>query len=175
MNLIYRYTFPEESAFKDSTHCIQTYSALLSRLLRNGTTTAVYFASNHLNSAKILAETAAKYGQRAYVGKVCSDQLVPDYYVETTRQSVADTERFLTWVKERWSDAGNGRDAREALVKGIITPRFVPTCSLELLHELGKLAKKYDAFVQTHAAESVDQVALGIFLPQERTLLYFNE
>ena len=95
------------------------------------------------------------------MGKVCSDQLVPDYYVETTRQSITDTEEFLKWVKNKWCH-NNGRDAREALIKAIITPRFVPTCSLELLNELGRLAEKYDAFVQTHAAESVDQVALGM-------------
>lgn len=38
----------------------------------------------------------------------------------------------------------------------------MPTCSRELLHGLGQLALKYGCHVQTHAAESVDQVALGI-------------
>ena len=36
----------------------------------------------------------------------------------------------------------------------------VPTCSRELLQGLGALAGKYDCHVQTHAAESVDQVSL---------------
>ncbi|KAF8457832.1 hypothetical protein BGX38DRAFT_1085974 [Terfezia claveryi] len=160
MEWLTKYTFPEESAFKDPAHCTQTYSKLLSRLLRNATTTAVYYASNHLSSAKILAETAAAYGQRAYVGKTCSDQLVPDYYVETTKQSVAETEEFLQWVKGKWGGNTDGRDSREALVKAVITPRFVPTCSWMLLKELGRLAKEYDAFVQTHVAESVDEVML---------------
>lgn len=156
-----RYTFPEESKFQTVTHCYQTYEKLLRRLLRNGTTTAVYYASNHLMSAKLLAKTAGNYGQRAYVGKTCSDQLVPDYYVEPTRQSVMATEAFLKWVKERWCGPDNERGSREALIKAVITPRFVPTCSWELLKELGRLAKEYDVFVQTHAAESVDEVTLG--------------
>lgn len=162
MEWLTKYTFPEESAFEDPAHCTQTYTKLLSRLLRNATTTAVYYASNHLSSAKILAETAAAYGQRAYVGKTCSDQLVPDYYVETTKRSVAETEEFLQWVKGKWGGNADGRDPREALIKAVITPRFVPTCSWMLLKELGRLAKEYDAFVQTHAAESVDEVMLGI-------------
>ncbi|KAF8460497.1 hypothetical protein BDZ91DRAFT_773034 [Kalaharituber pfeilii] len=164
MEWLNKYTFPEESSFRNDAHSCNTYSSLLRRLLRNGTTTAVYFATNHLSSAKILAETAAAYGQRAYVGKVCSDQLVPEYY------SVADTEEFIKWVKERWDIPVEGsgynytgpkrRGGREALIKAVITPRFGPTCSWELLCELGKLARKYDVFVQSHAAESVDEVML---------------
>lgn len=39
----------------------------------------------------------------------------------------------------------------------------MPTCSRELLRGLGQLALKYGCHVQTHASESVDQVALGMF------------
>ena len=35
----------------------------------------------------------AEKGQRAFVGKVCMDQLAPDYYIETTDQSLKETER----------------------------------------------------------------------------------
>lgn len=43
-----------------------------------------------------------------------------------------------------------------------LTGRKVPTCSRELLKGLGALAEKYNVHIQTHAAESVDQVALGM-------------
>lgn len=36
----------------------------------------------------------------------------------------------------------------------------IPTCSKELLRGLGGIAQKYDCFVQSHAAESVDEEAL---------------
>ena len=70
------------------------YSRLVKRLLRNGTTTALYFATIHLEASKILAEICSTAGQRAYVGKLNADQLSPDYYVETTSSSLADTETF---------------------------------------------------------------------------------
>ena len=140
------------------------------RLLRNGTTTAVYYASNHLSSAQALADSAWRLKQRAYIGKVCSDQNVPDYYVEKTDQSVSDTEEFLKWVQGQYQQpcTSMGRSMREARIHAVITPRFVPTCSWELLCELGKLAKEYDALVQTHAAESVDEVTFGMWVLQHQ-------
>ena len=67
----------------------------------------------------MLAELCAAYGQRALVGKTCSDQLVPDGYVETTQGSLADTEAFIVRVRQRFGGE------REALVLPVITPRFV--------------------------------------------------
>lgn len=42
----------------------------MKRLLANGTTTATYFGSLHLEPNKILVDTIIKLGQRAVVGKV---------------------------------------------------------------------------------------------------------
>ncbi|KAI5851880.1 hypothetical protein BZA05DRAFT_398133 [Tricharina praecox] len=152
MEWLQKYTFPAEAAFASTAHASAVYPRLICRLLRNGTTTALYFASNHLAASLILAETCAKYGQRALVGKTCSDQLLPEDYVETTAGSLADTEVFVKSVYER--------HGRNGLVMPVVTPRFVPTCSLELLQGLGEIAEKYSCHIQTHAAESVDQVAL---------------
>jgi len=52
------------------------------------------------------------------------DQPVPDYYVEATKQLVA--QRFLQWVKGEWGAKTDRHDSREALVKAVITHRFVP-------------------------------------------------
>lgn len=45
------------------------------------------------------------------------------------------------------------------LVEPIITPRFLPTCSKELLHGLAKIAKEGKVDVQSHLSESGDEVA----------------
>ena len=95
------------------------YTQVVRRLLRNGTTTALYFGSNHLEASLILADVCGAYGQRALVGKTCSDQLVPDYYVENTLGSLRDTETFINAVRDKF-----GSDD-EALVQPVITPRFV--------------------------------------------------
>ncbi|KAI5795417.1 hypothetical protein DFH27DRAFT_564882 [Peziza echinospora] len=150
-----QHTFPLESRYSDPTYAHKTYPPLLRRLLRNATTTAVYFSSRHLESTKILATTAASYGQRALIGKVCSDQLVPEYYSESIDEAVGGTEEFIRWCYGKWGDGEN------ALVKPVVTPRFVPTCSRELLGRLGEVVGKFPGVhVQTHAAESVDEVLL---------------
>lgn len=114
-----RYTFPAEAAFSSPSHARRVYTQVVRRLLRNGTTTASYFGSNHLEASLILADICGEYGMRSLVGKTCSDQLVPDYYVETTQGSLKDTETFISKVYEKF-----GKDD-DALVQPVITPRFV--------------------------------------------------
>ncbi len=46
--------------------------------------------------------------------------------------------------------AGNGA----GLVRPIVTPRFIPSCSDDLLNGLGALASSADCHVQTHCSES---------------------
>ena len=52
----------------------------------------------------------------------------------------------------------NTVDRHRRLVKPVITPRFVPTCSDELLIRLGRLSQDRNLMVQSHMAESLDQV-----------------
>jgi guanine deaminase len=81
-------TFPNEAKCSDVQYAKALYTRLVKRLLRNGTTTVQYFATNHLEATKELARICGTLGQRALVGKVCADQLSPDYYVETTDASL---------------------------------------------------------------------------------------
>ncbi|GFH31311.1 guanine aminohydrolase, partial [Haematococcus lacustris] len=56
------------------------------RFLSNGTTTATYFGSLHLEPNKVLVDVIAELGQRAVVGKVNMDRESPDSYMEPTQQ-----------------------------------------------------------------------------------------
>ncbi|KAK6350153.1 hypothetical protein TWF696_006397 [Orbilia brochopaga] len=154
MEWLQKYTYPAEAAFASPSHASLVYPKLITHLLKNGTTTAVLFGSNHLAATKILAEECAAAGIRALVGKTCADILTPDEYVETTADSLRATEEFVEWCIKKW---GGGVDA---IVRPVVTPRFIPTCSSELLKGLGDIAQKYNCFVQSHAAESVDEEAL---------------
>jgi len=149
-------TFPNEARCKDPEYATSLYMRLVKRLIRNGTTTALYFATIHLEASKILADICDAVGQRGYVGKLNADQLSPDYYVETTSSSLADTETFIQYCRAKFPPTKE----RTSLVHPVITPRFIPTCSYPLLQCLGRLAEKYDCHVQSHAAETVDQVTL---------------
>ena len=60
----------------------RVYENLVHTLVANGTTTAMYYATIHLEASKRLAEICLEKGQRALVGKVAMDnpEQCPDYY-----------------------------------------------------------------------------------------------
>jgi guanine deaminase len=142
-----RYTFALEARFADLEWARTVYSDLVRRLLSLGTTTAVYYGTVHRRATELLATLAAGAGQRAFVGKVVQDD--PDANPASCRDAstawaLAETERFLETVAA--IDAPQG-------VWGVITPRFVPSCTPEALLGLGRLARATGAFVQTHLSE----------------------
>ena len=71
------------------------YSKLVRRLLDNGTTTTVYYASIHLEATKVLVDVCRELGQRAIVGKVAMDQHGGEGYVETTADALRDSLRDM--------------------------------------------------------------------------------
>ena len=129
---------------------------MIRRMLRNGTTTVLYFSTIHLQASQILASLCDTLSQRAFVGKLNIDQLSPDYYLETTESSLHSTEEFIKYCNEKFVP----EKGRRRIIFPVITPRFIPTCSERLLKGLGELAEKYDCYVQSHAAETVDQISL---------------
>lgn len=139
---LHRYTFPLEGRFADPAFAETVYEAFADDLLASGTMHAVVFGSVHLHATGILAEKLEKKGVRAYVGKVNMDTDSPDFLREEIGTSLAETEIFL----EKYG--------QNKYAKPILTPRFAPTCSEELLRGLGRLAKKYGVGVQTHLVES---------------------
>lgn len=145
-----RYTFPLESRYADLSFAREVYFALVETLLANGTTTAVYFATIHLEASLALAEICLAKGQRAFVGKVAMDDArqCPDFYRDASASTaVNETRAFIQSVRDR---AGE----EDPLVHPIITPRFIPGCTDALLEGLGKLAEETGCLVQTHCSES---------------------
>ncbi|XP_010218460.1 PREDICTED: guanine deaminase [Tinamus guttatus] len=145
------YTFPTEAKFKDNDFAEEVYTRVVRRTLKNGTTTACYFATIHTDTSLLLAEIIDKFGQRAFVGKVCMDlnDSVPQYK-ETTADSIQETERF---VKELLGK-------KYPRVQPIVTPRFAPSCTEDLLQALGNLAETHDLHVQSHISENEEELKI---------------
>ncbi|WP_305373231.1 amidohydrolase family protein [Photobacterium leiognathi] len=144
------YTFPLENRYQDNQFATSVYQDVSQRLLANGTTSAVYFASIYRQSTELLAKACLSIGQRAFVGKINMDnpEQCPDYYREASvADAIDDTELFIHNVQ---SLHGN----KAGLVKPVITPRFVPSCSHELLKALGGLVQQHNLHMQTHCSES---------------------
>lgn len=142
------YTFPEEAKYSDISYAKKVYSAFIKELWKFGTTRACVFATLHKNTTKLLMDLFAEAGLSAYVGKVNMNRNSPEYLIETTEDSISDTIEILEEYLNKYQ-----------LVKPIITPRFIPSCSLELLKSLGILAKKYNVPVQSHLCENYSEIS----------------
>lgn len=140
------YTFPTESKFCDLEYARKIYSAFVLDLVRKGTTHACIFATVHVPATFLLAQLLEEAGITALVGKVCMDREAPDGLLETTSQSLKQTSSWLSDMPSRPN------------VRPIITPRFVPSCTDELLKGLGKLAQDMNLPIQSHLSESAGEI-----------------
>ena len=151
-----KYAFPTEESMSNLDTARSVYSAALDTLLCHGTTSALIFASIHAEASKELVDAALeKRGPRAFVGKVCVDRYCPDSYIETTEASLKETEDFIKYTQAR---AVERCQSPPYLVQPVVTPRFLPTCTPELLSGLGQLAARYNCMIQSHMSESIDEV-----------------
>lgn len=142
-------TFPEEAKYIDLEYAGKAYTMFVEDIKKGATTRACVFATIHAKATKLLMELLDKSGICAYVGKVNMDRNSPEYLCEASAaDSAQDT---ASWIE----DTLHGYER----IKPIITPRFVPTCSNELLERLGTLAKNYHLPVQSHLSENPGEVA----------------
>ena len=144
---LFDYTFPLEARYRDAGFAAAVWDDLVPSLLAMGTTTAVYFSSNHLAATTALAQACARHGQRALVGRVAMDHPTgtPDWYRDPTASEGVDASAASIEAVVA---------LRSPLVEPIITPRFTPACTDALLEGLGELAAATGVRVQTHCAES---------------------
>lgn len=146
------YTFPIESRFKDLEFAKEVYTRVVKRTLRNGTTTACYFATIHTDASLLLGQIANDFGQRALVGKVCMDRnSAVTHYRETSQESQDETYRFIKELLNK----------KYPLVKPVVTPRFAPSCTEALLSHLGAIAKNNKLHIQSHISENLEELKLA--------------
>jgi len=146
---LFEYTFPLEARYADLAFARSVWTDLVDGLLRHGTTTATYFATIDVDATSALASTAADAGQRAFVGRVAMDH--PDDTPEWYRDPSAEAG---VHASARSMDEIAAIDAGRGLVRPVVTPRFTPACTDDLLRGLGRLAATTGALVQTHCSES---------------------
>lgn len=77
------------------------------------------------------------------------DRNSPEYLIETTENAKRDAEEFVKFASEELDDS---------LITPVVTPRFVPSCTAELLQYLGDVSRKYDVPVQSHLSESPGEI-----------------
>ena len=148
MEWLNTYTFRSEARFADADYARRVYRRLAEELITGGTTRVCMFSSLHTDATLILMEELERAGVTGCVGKVNMDRNSGDVLRESTEESKRETLR--------WLDAcGQFRH-----VKPILTPRFTPTCTDELMAWLGKLAEERGLRVQSHLSENENEIAM---------------
>ncbi|WP_100397815.1 5'-deoxyadenosine deaminase [Bacillus sp. FJAT-44742] len=128
------------------------YSAMLGlgELIQGGTTTVVDMETvNHTEAA---FQAMAKSGIRALSGKVMMDlgDKLPPQLLENTKHSVEQSVQLL----EKWHGHDGGR------LQYAFCPRFVVSCTEDLLTEVRDLSHFYNVLVHTHASENKDEIRI---------------
>ena len=142
------YAFKEEAKYSDLSYAEKAYTIFADALRDSATTRAVIFGTIHREATELLMDKLEKSGIVSLVGKVNMDRNSPDSLCETTESSYRETERFLHKTADRYKNT-----------KPILTPRFVPSCTDELLLRLGWLSEQNDIPVQSHLSENPGEIA----------------
>ena len=142
------YTFPEESKYADTAYAERMYRRFLHTQWLFGTMRSVVFGTVHTESTRVLMQLYQEAGMGALVGKVAMNRNCPDALCEDVEAAVEGNEQLIAEFNQP-----------DALVRPIITPRFVPSCTPDLLKACGELANKYQLPVQSHLSENVSEIA----------------
>jgi guanine deaminase len=140
--------FPAEERLSSPEVAEQFAERFFQELLSRGTTTTSSYVTSHKDATEIAFQCAERSGIRAFLGNVLMDQNAPDYLIKDAPVLLRDSEELI----EKW----DGRDGR---LHYVLTPRFAPTCSFDLLKGIGKIAKKRGVHIQSHLAESKEEIA----------------
>ncbi len=141
-------TFPEEAKYADLAYAREAYARLIGDLKNGPNTRLCVFATLHLPATVMLMEMLEESGLVSMVGKVNMDRNSPDSLCEAdAEQSLADTRRWLAETADRFDNTTT-----------ILTPRFIPSCSDELMRGLADLQRECALPVQSHLSENPSEV-----------------
>jgi len=144
------YTFPEEIKYEDLNYADKAYDLFVRGLSESATTRACIFATIHLPATVILMEKLEKSSIISYTGLVNMDRNCPDNLSQKSpHNAYASTKGWIESTAERFLNT-----------KPILTPRFIPVCSDDLMKSLKKLQTEYNLPVQSHLSENAEEVKL---------------
>ena len=144
------HAFPEEAKYRDPDYARAAYGLFAEHLKRGPNTRVVLFATVHVPATMILMDLLESSGLVSMAGKVNMDRNCPDdLREESAAASLGATREWLRLCVTR----------KYVNTRPILTPRFIPSCSDELMRGLGALRREYKLPVQSHLSENQREVA----------------
>lgn len=142
------HTFPEETKYRDLEYAKRAYEMFVKELMQSTTTRACIFATIHTQATLLLMDMLERAGFSGYVGKVNMDRNSPESLCE--KDAVQSAEDTKAWIQESFR--------RFHRIKPMLTPRFVPSCTDDLMGKLEEIQKKYELPVQSHLSENLGEI-----------------
>ncbi|MFL5521980.1 MAG: guanine deaminase [Gemmatimonadales bacterium] len=139
----------------------ETAQVFLRECLRHGTTTAAAYCTVHPHSATVFFEEAERLGLRMIAGKVLMDRQAPADLRDTAQRGYDESKALIA----AWHGQGRALYA--------VTPRWAGSSTPAQLELAGVLWREHPGtYLQTHLAETRDEVALVTSLfPERRGIL----
>ena len=157
MDWLNQYTFPEEEKYENLDYAKKAYAMFVDALKKGATTRGCIFATRHRYATELLMEMMEESGLISYVGKVNMDREASAALVEESANvSAFNTFGWINAVKDKYQNT-----------KPILTPRFIPCCTDELMEELREIQMTYGIPVQSHLSESKGEIEFVKFLRPE--------
>ena len=148
MDWLNRYTFPEEEKYEDPEYAEKAYGMFVEALKNGATTRSCIFATRHRHATELLMKLMEESGLVSYVGKVNMDREASRALTEESADiSAYTTFGWINAVKDQFQNT-----------KPILTPRFIPCCTDELMDNLREIQMAYGIPVQSHLSESKGEI-----------------
>ncbi len=149
MEWLDKYAYNEESKFNDLKYAKKSYEMFVNEIKYGFTTRLCVFATSNMETTLELMQQLDDSGLVSYVGLVEMDRLSPDSIKQpSVEKAISDTEEYIT------------KSQKFKYTKPIITPRFLPSCTDELMTKLSLLRKKYNLPSQSHLDENKKEIEM---------------
>ena len=159
MDWLNRYTFPEEEKYEDLEYAKKAYGLFVDALKNSATTRACIFATCHRPATELLMKLMEERGLVSFMGKVNMDREASPALTEASADiSAYTTFGWINAVKDKFRNT-----------MPILTPRFIPCCTNQLMEELRQIQMAYGISVQSHLSESKGEIEFVKFLRPEDT------
>ena len=154
MDWLNQYTFPEEEKYENLEYAEKAYSMFVDALKSGATTRSCIFATRHRPATELLMQLLEESGLVSYVGKVNMDREASEALTEESADvSARSTVEWIRAVKDKFLHT-----------KPILTPRFIPCCTDQLMKKLRQIQMAYGIPVQSHLSESKGEIEFVKFL-----------
>lgn len=142
------YAFPQEARYENLEFARSAYSIFAEDMKKSPNTRACIFGTLHVPATELLMELMDKTGLKTMIGKVNMDRNGSPILQETSAE--ASAQATVTWIEDTLNKFEN--------TTPILTPRFTPACTDQLMAKLSQIQKKYHLPMQSHLSENFGEI-----------------